>query len=288
MTDSSGRSELETRMLQIGRDARSSVRALARSKSDQRNKALLGAASAIRGAVATIKSANDDDMAAGVERGLRPAMLDRLALDDARIEGIAHGIEQIAALDDPLGTVIADWKRPNGLRIQRVRVPLGVIGIIYESRPNVTADAAALCIKSGNAAVLRGGSESFASNRAIHACSAKPWRRRRCRPTSVQWYRPATGRRWASCSAASAALDVVVPRGGRTLFKRVQDDARVPVIGHLEGICHVYVHGSADPAMATAIVVQRENAAYRHLRRRRNAVDRSQHAPSCCRTSSAT
>lgn len=252
MTKPSGRSELETRMLRIGRDARESARVLARSHTDQRSSALLGAAIAIRASSAAIRSANDDDMADG---GLTPAMLDRLALDDDRIEGIAHGLEQIAALDDPLGAIIADWERPNGLRIQRVRVPLGVIGIIYESRPNVTADAAALCIKSGNAVVLRGGSESFFSNRAIHACFADALVAASLPATSVQLVptrnRDAVG---YLLNGLDGAIDVVVPRGGRSLIQRVQDDARVPVIGHLEGICHVYVHGSADPAMATAIV----------------------------------
>jgi len=255
MTESQLKTDLKKLMYRIGRDARGSARALALSTTNQRNAALFGAAAAIRRSSEAIRTANREDMERANQRGLSAAMLDRLALDDSRIEGIATGLEEVAALDDPLGAVIAEWKRPNGLRIQRVRVPLGVIGIIYESRPNVTADAAALCLKSGNAAVLRGGSESYLSNRAIHRCIVEALEASSLPVAAVQLVptrdREAVGH---ILKGLAGALDVVVPRGGRSLIERVQNDARVPVIGHLEGICHVYVHGSADPDMATAIV----------------------------------
>jgi glutamate-5-semialdehyde dehydrogenase len=183
-------------------------------------------------------------------------LLDRLLLDAARIESMATGIEAIAALDDPIGTVMAEWDRPNGLKIQRVRVPLGVIGIIYESRPNVTADAGALCLKSGNAVILRGGSESFHSSAAIHACletglvdASLPRNAIQIVPTTS---RDAVG---ALLSGLDGNVDVLVPRGGKSLIARVQEDARVPIIGHLEGLCHVYVHSSADINMAKDIVL---------------------------------
>ncbi|MFO0512866.1 MAG: glutamate-5-semialdehyde dehydrogenase, partial [Gammaproteobacteria bacterium] len=189
-------------------------------------------------------------------KGTSGAMLDRLQLDDARIEAMARGLEDIAALDDPVGRVLAEWTRPNGLRIARVAVPLGVVGIIYESRPNVTADAGALCLKSGNAVILRGGSESAHSSAAIHACLQEGLRAAGLPEASIQLV-PVTDRAAVGVMLAGMAdqLDVVVPRGGKGLVKRVQDEARVPVIGHLDGNCHVYVDAAADLRMATTIVL---------------------------------
>jgi glutamate-5-semialdehyde dehydrogenase len=187
---------------------------------------------------------------------LSGALLDRLALDGSRVEAMARGIDAIADLPDPVGRVLADWERPNGLRIQRIAVPLGVIGIIYESRPNVTADAAALCLKSGNAVILRGGSESFHSSRAIHRCLQSGLRSSGVPAEAVQMV--ATTDRQAVAfllSSMTDFLDVVIPRGGKSLIRRVQQDARIPVIGHLEGICHVYLHESANAELAKSIVV---------------------------------
>jgi glutamate-5-semialdehyde dehydrogenase len=217
---------------------------------------LEAAAIAIRDEKATIVAANKVDMASAEKRGLSTALLDRLLLDDQRIEGMAAGLESIVELPDPIGRTLAEWKRPNGLTIQRVSVPLGVIGIIYESRPNVTSDAAGLCLKSGNAVILRGGSESFDSGRAIYRCLCVGLEKAGMNPAVVQLV-PTTDRAAVGylLSAMSEYLDVVVPRGGKNLIKRVQEEARVPVIGHLEGICHVYLHESADLAMAKEIVV---------------------------------
>ncbi len=245
-----------TTMTALGVAAREAARSLALAPGEQRNTALRHCAAAIRHGAERIRAANEADMGRARERGLSDAMLDRLLLDDARIESMAAGLEAIAELPDPLGRVLAEWSRPNGLRIERVSVPLGVIGIIYESRPNVTADAAGLCLKSGNAVILRGGSESFRSNAAIHRCLCAGIRAAGLDDRAVQFV--ATRNRAAVgflLSSMAAYVDVVVPRGGRTLIRRVQQDARVPVIGHLEGICHVYVHASANPAMARDIVV---------------------------------
>lgn len=221
---------------------------------DVRNAALRAAAAALRAGSGDILAANAVDMNAAEQRGLSAAMLDRLMLDDARVEAMAAGLEAIAELPDPLGRIIAEWQRPNGLRIQRIAVPLGVIGIIYESRPNVTADAAALCIKAGNAVILRGGSESFHSSRAIHAClqagcdeAGLPREAAQIVPTTD---RSAVG---YLLSSMGEWLDVVVPRGGKSLIRRVQQEARVPVIGHLEGICHVYLHRAADANVAVDV-----------------------------------
>jgi len=187
---------------------------------------------------------------------LSGSMLDRLMLDTDRVESMAAGIEAVAKLPDPLGRVLAEWERPNGLSIQRVAVPLGVIGIIYESRPNVTADAAALCLKSGNSTILRGGSESFHSSQAIYQCLREGLTDAGIVADAVQMV-STTDRDAVGCLLSSMGewLDVVVPRGGKSLIKRVQDEARVPVIGHLEGICHVYLHESADTDMARGIVL---------------------------------
>jgi glutamate-5-semialdehyde dehydrogenase len=243
-------------MDRLGASAREAQTSLGRSTADQRNAALARAAAALRADRERILEANRKDMDAGRQKRLSPAMLDRLMLDGSRIETMAAGLETVIELPDPVGRVIAEWERPNGLRIQRVSVPLGVIGIIYESRPNVTADAAALCIKSGNAVILRGGSESFHSSTAIHACLVAGLEAAGLDPLSVQMI-PTTDRAAVGymLSSMTDTIDVVVPRGGKRLIERVQREARVPVIGHLEGICHVYLHESADLAMARDIVV---------------------------------
>ena len=240
----------------LGRQARDAARLLAMSGGDVRDSALRAAADELRSRASEILDANAIDMRAAEERGLSAAMLDRLMLDDSRIEAMAAGLETIAGLPDPLGRVMAEWQRPNGLKIQRVAVPLGVIGIVYESRPNVTADAAGLCVKSGNAVILRGGSESFHSSRAIHACLVSGLGKSGLPDDCVQMV-PTTDRAAVGylLSSMSQWVDVVVPRGGKNLIRRVQEEARVPVIGHLEGICHVYLHEAADAAMAAEIAV---------------------------------
>jgi glutamate-5-semialdehyde dehydrogenase len=240
----------------LGRQARVAARALGMSSGDVRDSALRAAAAELRSRDSEILEANASDMRAAEERDLSAAMLDRLMLDESRIEAMAAGLEAIAGLPDPLGRVMAEWQRPNGLRIQRVAVPLGVIGIIYESRPNVTADAAGLCVKSGNAVILRGGSESFHSSRAIHACLVSGLGKSGLPADCVQMV-PTTDRAAVGYLLSSMAqwVDVVVPRGGKNLIRRVQEEARVPVIGHLEGICHVYLHEAADASMAAEIAV---------------------------------
>jgi len=243
-------------MTSLGAAARRAATDLATTTGEQRNVALAAAAAALRTRAAAIIEANSRDMGAARERGLSGAMLDRLMLDDDRVEAMAAGLETIIGLHDPVGRVLEEWERPNGLRIQRVAVPLGVIGIIYESRPNVTADAAALCIKSGNAVILRGGSESFHSSHAIHECLRAGLESAGLVGEAVQMV-PTTDRAAVGFLLSSMAewVDVVVPRGGKSLIKRVQEEARVPVIGHLEGICHVYLHTGADPAMARDVVL---------------------------------
>jgi glutamate-5-semialdehyde dehydrogenase len=240
----------------MGENARAASGSLALASPSEKNAALQAAAHAIREQRAIILTANRDDRDEAKKNGLSAAMLDRLSLDEERVAAMASGLEAIARLRDPIGQVLAEWQRPNGLKIQRVAVPLGVIGIIYESRPNVTADAAGLCIKAGNAVILRGGSESFRSNQAIYDCMRAGLLRAGLDPDAVQFV--ATRDRAAVgylLSSMTDFIDVVVPRGGRSLVKRVQEEARVPVIGHLEGICHVYVHRNANLAMATEIVL---------------------------------
>ncbi len=243
-------------MTALGRAGRSAATVLATTSGEQRNAALAAAAAALRQRAADIIAANAKDMTAAKERGLSGAMLDRLMLDGGRVEAMAAGIETIIGLRDPVGRIQEEWERPNGMRIQRVSVPLGVIGIIYESRPNVTADAAALCIKSGNAVILRGGSESFHSSMAIYECLRAGLEAAGLPGDAVQMV-PTTDRAAVGflLSSMSEWVDVVVPRGGKNLIKRVQDEARVPVIGHLEGICHVYLNSGADADMARDIVL---------------------------------
>jgi len=242
-------------MAPIGHAAVEAARALALASTDQKNAALAAAAVALRRRAGEILAANARDMKAAAAAGLGGAMLDRLKLDASRVEAMAQGVEQVAQLPDPVGSVIAAWTRPNGLQIQRVRVPLGVIGIIYESRPNVTCDAGALCLKSGNAAILRCGSESHHSSAVIHACLVDGLRAAGLPEACIQLV-PTTDRAAVGYMLAGMtdSIDVIVPRGGKSLVARVQQEARVPVIGHLEGNCHVYVDRAADLNMARAIV----------------------------------
>ncbi|MEO8064902.1 MAG: glutamate-5-semialdehyde dehydrogenase [Pseudomonadota bacterium] len=242
-------------MNRMGRDAVAAAEALARATTATKNLALANIAAALRANRAALLAANALDMEAARAKGLSGAMLDRLALTDKGVESMARGVEEIAALADPVGATIAQWTRPNGLDIARVRVPLGVIGIIYESRPNVTCDAGALCLKSGNAAILRGGSESVLSSRAIHACLVEGLQAAGLPAASIQLV-PMTDRAAVGylLSSMTEYLDVVVPRGGKSLVARVQEEARVPVIGHLEGVCHVFVDRDAELDMARAIV----------------------------------
>jgi len=243
-------------MADIGKRARIAAKALATAPTKQKDAALLASAMLVRANAGDILDANAKDMEGARAKGLSAAMLDRLLLDDARIEAIAKSIEDVVALKDPVGDVMADWDRPNGLKISRVRVPLGVIGVIYESRPNVTADAAVLCLKAGNAAILRGGSESFYSSRAIFACLEEGMDAANLPEGSVQIV-PTTDRDAVGemLKGLDGNLDVIVPRGGKSLVGRVQNEARVPVFAHLEGICHVYVDGDADLNMAKKIVL---------------------------------
>ena len=248
--------ELQALMDGLGQAAQGCREQLAQADAASREQALLAAAAQIRGRAAEILSANALDMQQARERGLSGAMLDRLLLDAKRVESMACGLEAIAALPDVLGTVSAQWTRPNGLLIQRVRVPLGVIGIIYESRPNVTADAGALCLKSGNPVILRGGSESRRSSAAIHACLVQGLEQAGL-PAAAIALVPTADRAAVGIMLASMTryINVIVPRGGRSLVERVQAEARVPVIGHLEGICHVYVDRDADLTMARDILL---------------------------------
>jgi len=248
--------DLAETMLQLGRNARAASRALGKLTPEDRTRGLKAIAAAIRAAAPEILAANAEDMEAARAKGLDAAMLDRLALDEARVEGIAGGVEAVAGLADPIGRELARWTVPSGLDIARVAVPLGVIGIIYESRPNVTADAGALCLRSGNAAILRCGSESARSSRALVSAMRGALEKEGLPQDAIQLVptqdREAVGHLLAGLDGE---IDVIVPRGGRGLVERVQMDARVPVIGHLEGLCHVYVDKAADPEKAVSIVV---------------------------------
>lgn len=247
---------LEQEMLQIGADARDAAQYLRKTDGDNRAAAIRAMAKHVRVASDDITKANTIDMKAGRDKGLSPAMLDRLALDQGRIEAMAKGLEAVADLPDPIGHEDERWTRPNGLTIAKVRTPLGVIGMIYESRPNVTADAASLCLKSGNASILRGGSEATNSNKAIH--SAILLALTECDlPTSCVQYVNTTDRAAVGhlLSGLNNTVDLIIPRGGKGLVERVQSDARVPVLAHLEGRNHTYVHASADPQMACDVVL---------------------------------
>src|SRR5690606_2923270 len=243
-------------MTDIGQKARAAAAELACASSERKATALISAADAVWRRRQEILDANVLDLDAGAQKGLTPAMLDRLKLDDNRLHGIVDALRLIAEQKDPVGRILAEWDRPNGLHIERVSTPLGVIGVIYESRPNVTADAGALCLKAGNAVILRGGSDSLHSSRAIHRCLTQglksaglPEHAIQIVPTSD---RAAVG---AMLGGLNGAIDVIVPRGGKSLVARIQNEARVPVFAHLEGLCHIYVDASSDLEMARQIVV---------------------------------
>jgi glutamate-5-semialdehyde dehydrogenase len=247
---------LEAMMLDLGVRARAASKAVREVPAGTRTRALQLIAAHIRNAAPEILAANATDVLRGEHEGMPAPMLDRLKLDATRLEAIAQGVETIATQDDPLGEVIKDWTRPNGLHLQRVRIPVGVIGIIYESRPNVTADAGALCIRSGNCVVLRGGSDAFASSRAIVE-AIRSGLKDAGLPEDVVQLVPTTDRAavGAMLRGLDASIDMIIPRGGKSLVARVQDEARVPVLAHLEGLCHTYVHAGADPDKAIALVV---------------------------------
>lgn len=240
---------------QMARDGRAAQRVLAKLSDAQKAEALRAAARALRAAEPAILEANARDVAAGEAKGLSGALLDRLRLDSKRLAGIADAVEQVAGLPDPVGEVISQSERPNGLKLSRVRVPIGLIGIIYESRPNVTADAAALCLRSGNAVLLRGGTEAQNSNRAIQAAFAAGLESVGIPAAAIQLV-PTQDRAVVGAMLTAAGLiDMIVPRGGKSLVARVQADARVPVLAHLDGICHTYVHAAADPEMARNVTL---------------------------------
>jgi glutamate-5-semialdehyde dehydrogenase len=240
-------------MAAMGERARAAARVLGGAPTAQKAEAVRAMAAAIRAGVEAIEAANSADMANATH--LSPAMRDRLKLTPARIEGIAAALDAVAGLPDPVGETISAWERPNGLKFRRVRVPLGVVGIIYESRPNVTADAGALCLMSGNACILRGGSEAMESSRTLHACLVAGLEAAGLPADAIQLV-PGTDRAFVGAMlAASGLIDVIIPRGGKGLVARVQADARVPVLAHLDGNNHVYVDGAADPAMARDIVL---------------------------------
>ncbi|MGA1854665.1 glutamate-5-semialdehyde dehydrogenase [Azospirillum sp. 11R-A] len=244
---------LHDQMIALGRAARAAAAALATVPGPSKDRALRAAAAAIRARAAEIKAANAEDMANA--RDLSGPMRERLMLDDTRIEAMAKGLEDIADFPDPIGGVLAEWTRPNGLRIQRVRVPLGVVGIIYESRPNVTADAGGICLKSGNAAILRGGSESIRSSRAIASCLAQGLREAGLPEAAIQLV-PTTDRAAVGHMLTMRDyIDVIIPRGGKSLIQRIADESRVPVIKHLDGNCHVYVDAAADLEKARKVVL---------------------------------
>jgi glutamate-5-semialdehyde dehydrogenase len=248
--------DIAAMMRDIGRRARAAARMLALAPSEQKDRSLKAMAAAVRARTTDILAANAEDVAEAKDHGATPAFIDRLMLDDKRVAAIAETLEIVAALKDPVGAVMDAWTRPNGMIIERVRVPLGVVGVIYESRPNVTADAGSLALKAGNAVILRGGSESFRSARAIHAALGDGLRQAQLPEDAIQLVptrdRIAVG---LMLSGLDGAIDVIVPRGGKDLVGRVQAEARLPVFAHLEGICHVYVDKAADLAMAKTIVL---------------------------------
>ncbi|TXR49148.1 glutamate-5-semialdehyde dehydrogenase [Phyllobacterium endophyticum] len=243
-------------MAEIGRRARLAAQSLSTASPDQKTAALVAMADAVDRRTAAILDANSRDMANGQKAGMSAALLDRLKLDESRVAGISQSIRAIAGLKDPVGDVIAEWDRPNGLHIERIRTPLGVVGVIYESRPNVTADAGALCLKSGNAVILRGGSDSAHSSGAIHEALLEGLLAAGLPDDAIQLV-PTTDRAAVGemLMGLAGSLDVIIPRGGKSLVARVQAEARVPVFAHLEGICHLYVDASADLAMARRIAV---------------------------------
>lgn len=249
------RADIPTLLARMGAAAKAAAADLAFAPPAAKDAALLAAADAVRDRRAALAAANAEDMEYGAAQGLSPAMLDRLRLDEARIRAIAEGLRAIAAQKDPVGEVIAEWDRPNGLHIRRVRTPLGVIGVIFESRPNVTADAGALCLKSGNAVILRGGSESFRSAHTLHACLAEGLKSAGLPEAAIQLVPTRDRAAVTGMLRMAGVIDVIVPRGGRGLVELVQAEARVPVLAHLEGICHVYADVEADLQKARAVVL---------------------------------
>ena len=247
--------DIPAMMRDLGVKAKAAGAKLANAGTDAKNKALLAAANAIRDDKEVIQNANATDMAFGEQKGLTGAMLDRLKLTDDRIESMAKGLEDIAKLDDPVGTILATFDRPNGLRIERVRVPLGVIGIIYESRPNVTADAGALCLKAGNACILRGGSESFHSSLAIFGCLQKGLAEAGLPQAAIQMIPTKDRAAVGEMLSMVDDIDVIVPRGGKGLIERVTEESKIPLFKHLDGICHTYVHEAADVGKARELVL---------------------------------
>lgn len=247
--------DIQTLMATIGANARAAATVLATTGPERKHAALIGAADAICDKMMEILDANAEDQVYGAQKGLSPAMMDRLILTEPRIRAMADGLRNVAAQRDPVGEVIAEWDMPSGLHIRRVRTPLGVVGVIYESRPNVTADAGALCLQSGNAVILRGGSESFHSSTAIHKCLQTGLQQAGLPKTAIQLVPTRDRAAVSAMLTATAHIDVIVPRGGKGLVGLVQREARVPVFAHLEGICHIYVGATADPAMALDIVL---------------------------------
>jgi len=247
--------DLAVAMAEIGRQAREASAKLALAPADAKTAALKAAAAAIRSRANEILAANADDLAEAKQAGLTGALLDRLALDPKRLEAVASGLEDIAAQPDPVGRTLAEWTRPNGLRIARVSVPLGVIGIIYESRPNVTADAGGLALKSGNAAILRGGSESFRPSHALVAALAQGLRSAGLPEHAIQLVPTRDREAVGMMLKMSGVIDIIVPRGGASLIERVQRESRIPVIAHLEGLCHTYIDRAADSEKARSIVL---------------------------------
>ena len=255
MLDNTEAKNITGLMKKIGKEARSAQKHLAIAPADIKNRALLESAQALRQNQSLIISENFKDITFGKQKGLSGAMLDRLMLDKDRIEAMAKGLEEVAALKDPVGAITDQWKRPNGLHIERWRVPLGVIGVIYESRPNVTADAGALCLKAGNAAILRGGSESFHSSTAILDSLQTGLTQANLPKTSIQHVPTRDRAAVGEMLTMTDYIDVIVPRGGKSLIERVSAESRVPLFKHLEGICHTYVCADADPVMARNVVV---------------------------------
>lgn len=256
MLDKVSTGDVDAVMAEIGRDAKSAARGLAIASTEAKNEALHAMADAIVANASKILAANAEDLKQVEDKGLLPSFIDRLTLTEESIIGMSQGLREIAEFKDPVGEVIAAWDRPNGLKIERVRTPLGVTGVIYESRPNVTADAGALCLKAGNAVILRGGSDSAQSSKAIHECLVAGLKAAGLPEHAIQIV-PTTDRAavGAMLSGLDGAIDVIVPRGGKSLVARVQNEARVPVFAHLEGLCHIYVDASADLEMARKIVV---------------------------------
>jgi glutamate-5-semialdehyde dehydrogenase len=247
--------DIATVMTDIGQRARTAAAELAYATAERKHAALIGAADAVWKNRAAIIEANALDLDYGRSKGLSPAMMDRLALDEDRIRGIVDGLRTVADQKDPVGEVMAEWDRPNGLHIRRVRTPLGVVGVIYESRPNVTADAGALCLMAGNAVILRGGSESFHSSQAIHACLVQALRAAKLPEDAIQLVPTRDRAAVQQMLTMTDFIDVIVPRGGKGLVGLVQREARVAVFAHLEGIVHIYLDKAADPEKALRVVL---------------------------------